>query len=138
MLDPITTLGDAGNIVQFVDFGLKCTSKAREIHSSATGALRGNVEIEILTRDISEVAKRLVVTRANNDELDDICGRCVDAADELLNALKKLKVDGARGKLKSVRAALNSIWGKEKVEEMKKRLEGYREEVQFHVVVHLR
>ena len=46
-MDPITALGIAGNVVQFIDFGLKAVSKAREIHSSSTGALRVNVDLEV-------------------------------------------------------------------------------------------
>jgi hypothetical protein len=37
MLDQITALGVAGNLVQFIDFRLKATSKAGEIHKSAAG-----------------------------------------------------------------------------------------------------
>jgi len=141
MLDPITALGVAGNLVQFIDFGLKATSKAREIHKSAAGTLQENIDIEAIAEDLAAVTKELElssVTPTSNSNLDDVCVRCKKTAADLLSALKALKVEGERSKVKSVRQALKAILGKKGVEEMKVRLEGFRGEMQFHVLVDLK
>jgi hypothetical protein len=141
MLDPITALGVAGNLVQFIDFGLKATSKAREIHKSAAGTLQENIDIEAIAEDLAAVTKELElssVTPTSNSNLDDVCVRCKKTAADLLSALKALKVEGERSKVKSVRQALKAILGKKGVEEMKTRLEGFRDEMQFHVLVGLK
>jgi hypothetical protein len=38
-MDPLTAIGLAGNIVQFVDYGSKIAGKARHIHNSSNGTL---------------------------------------------------------------------------------------------------
>lgn len=141
MLDPITALGIAGNVVQFIDFGLKDTSKAREIHGSRSGVLEENIDIEVLTADITAVTTKLNTfgtQTSGHNGLDDICKRCTTAANNLLAALNDLKVQGQKSKIKSVRKALKHQWGKHNVDEMRSNLEGFRDEIQFHVLVDLK
>jgi hypothetical protein len=141
MLDPIAALGVAGNIVQFIDFGLKATSKAREIHRSANGALEENDDLEVVIEDIAAVTKKFETldnAQTGNDGLDTLCELCGKTAHELLTALKGLKTSGQKSRAKSARKALKAMWGKERVEEMKTRLEGYRNELQFHILVSLK
>ena len=139
MLDPITALGVAGNVVQFIDFGLKVTSKAREIYRSVDGALEENVDLEVVTGDLAAITQKLEahsVATIGRDGLD--CQRCSEAAIELLTALERFKVSGQNSRVKSARKALKAIWGKRRVDEMRTRLEGYRDEIQFHVLVELK
>jgi hypothetical protein len=141
MLDLITALGVAGNVVQFIDFGLKATSKAREIHRSVDGTLEENIDLEVVTGDLAAVAQKLAthgVATSSSDGLDDICQRCSEAAIELLTALEGFKVSGQKSRVKSARKALKAIWGKRRVDGMRTRLEGYRDEIQFHVLVELK
>jgi hypothetical protein len=141
MLDPITALGIAGNIVQFIDFGLTATSKAGQIHRSTDGALRENIDLEVVTKDLAIIASQLEGSgnaTTGSGSLDDICRRCTVAAKELLTALEGLKLPGQKNRMKSARQGLKAIWGKKGVEEMKTRLEGYRNELQFHVLVDLK
>jgi hypothetical protein len=141
MLDLITALGVAGNVIQIIDFGLKAISKAREIHHSADGTLKENVDLEVVATDLTAIAKNLedpVSGTTGCSGLDDLCGRALLAAKELLDALEGLKISGQKSRVKSARKALKAIWGKSRVEEMKTRLEGYRDEMQFHILVSLR
>lgn len=97
-MDPITILGIVSNVVQIIDFGLRATSKAREIHTSFTGVLRGNRAIETLANDIETVIIKLESSDApliGNQGLEEICRQCAICANELLDALEKLKGDGA-------------------------------------------
>lgn len=139
-MDPITVLGIVGNILQFIDFGLKAVSKAREIHSSSTGDLLENVELELLTKDITIVTEKLSTANGavtGNGSLDDICKRCIQAANELMGALSGMRVH-EKSKWKSVRQALKATWGKTQVDELRRRLEGWKDEIQFHVLVDLK
>lgn len=70
-MDPLTALGLASNVVQFIDFGLKVISKARQLGESVDGTLKENSEIEDVTRRFIELldgfGKRttpLIVSRA--------------------------------------------------------------------------
>ena len=141
MLDPLTALAFTGNILQFIDFGLKATSKAREVYLSADGVTAENADLEVLTTNIASVSGKLAASSGNssgNASLDDICRQCKGSADDLLVALNKLKVEGTKGKWESARKGLKAVWGKKKVDDLRVRLESWRDEIQFHVVVQLR
>jgi hypothetical protein len=45
-MDPISILGLAANILQFIDYGTQLLSGTQEIYRSATGASSENIEIE--------------------------------------------------------------------------------------------
>jgi hypothetical protein len=47
-------------------------------------------------------------------------------------------VHGGKEKGKSIRKALRSLWSREKVQEIEKRLEYFREELNLYIVVDLR
>lgn len=83
----------AGNILQFLEFGIKATSKAHELHSSASGTLEENLLLEYLSEHVSEVVKKLG-TSSGHPGLDDIYERCLDSTTQLQDELEGLKVRG--------------------------------------------
>ncbi|KAH7348848.1 hypothetical protein BKA65DRAFT_268917 [Rhexocercosporidium sp. MPI-PUGE-AT-0058] len=116
------------------------TSKARDVYHSADGVTAENADLEALTIDIVAATTKLTASSSHvsgNDNLDDICRRCTASANDLVVVLQKLKVDGQQGKWKSVRKGLKAVWGK-KVDELRGMLVGWRDEIQFHVVVQMR
>src|SRR5271170_5692776 len=57
-MDPLTAVGLASNIIQFVEVASRILSAARKLHSSADGIAFGNEEPEVLAlnlRDLAEV-----------------------------------------------------------------------------------
>ena len=59
MLDPLTALSVAGNIVQFVDFTVKLISKGNELYKSADGALVDNRDLEAIASNLARLTERL-------------------------------------------------------------------------------
>lgn len=57
MLDPITALGVAGNIIQFVDFSTNVLTKGLEIRQ--IGSTRTNDKLEALTEDLAGLSQNL-------------------------------------------------------------------------------
>lgn len=51
--------------------------------------------------------------------------------------MDKVKVKGKQHKLKSMRKALQSVWSKEEIEKLERRLTRFREELNLHVTVDL-
>ena len=121
MLDPLTALGLAGNIVQFVDFSSKIVSKARDIHNSANGSLPENIDTETVAQSLrvlySNIAPQLDSPSSAQEEiLNKLCIGCDNIAQELLQALGKLTIQGKRTKWKSLRQALKSVSSKEELD----------------------
>jgi hypothetical protein len=59
MLDPLTALGVASHIVQFVDFTVKLISKSHEIYNSTDGALIANKDLEAIAAHLNRLTERL-------------------------------------------------------------------------------
>lgn len=133
-------IGLVGNIVQFVDFSGKLISKSTELYRSSEGALAENIDIEKATNHLVLLNSKLqnAATTTGDSALDSLCKSCDTAADELLAALDKVKVKGKQDKWKSIRKALQSVWSKEEIEELERRLARLKEELNLHVTVDLR
>lgn len=121
----------AGYVLRFVDFGLKATSKAREIFKSVDGALPENIDIETLTEDNARVEERLEASAGATtgcEYLCHVCTQCTLAAEDLLGALRSLRVEGKKNRWKS------AMWGKKRVEKLREKLLRWTDEIQFYVL----
>jgi hypothetical protein len=144
VLDPMSALSLAANIVQFVDFTSKIVSKGRRIYLSKCGALPKNLELEVVTNDLSRLAESLrndgISTGTMSEEetsLQTMCDECSKIAEELLRRLEKLEVksDAKQRGWKSLRQALKSVWNKEELDELSERLMHFRDQLQFRTLV---
>lgn len=141
MLGPLTALGVASNITQFVDLGLKATCKFREIHGSVAGATEENMDLEVMTRSFIAINAQLYSSIGSPEEADalgDLCQRCAKTADEMIVALESFKVLGKKTRWKSARKALKGLWGREKVEGIRGRLLEFRADLNLHHVVNVK
>ena len=149
MLDPLTALSVAGNIVQFIDFSTKLIAKGHELYNSVDGATVGNAELEVIARDLQDLNGRLQSPRPSEKvkavlpdsdlALQTLSEKCSGVAAELTDALNKLKVQGtANRRWKSVRQALKGLMRKEELEAMVKRLQLLRDELNLHILVSMR
>ena len=133
-------IGLVGNIVQFVDFSGKLISKSAELYRSSEGALAENSDIETAVNHLVLLNNKLKDTAITTGDsaLQSLCKSCGTTADQLLAVLDKVKVKGKQDKWKSIRKALRSVWSKEEIEELGRRLERFRKELNLHVTVDLR
>jgi hypothetical protein len=139
-MEALAAIGLVGNIVQFVDFSGKLIAKSIELYHSYDGALEKNVGIETATRHLAVLIKKLEddTITVGDGALQNLSLLCQKAANDLLEALDKVKVKNRQQKWESIRKALRSIWSKEEIRELEQRLAKFREELNLHVVVQLR
>lgn len=139
-MEPLTIIGLVGTIVQFVDFSGKLISKSTELYRSGEGALAENIDTETATTHLvllnSKLQKTTVTT--GDSALEKLCTSCGAVADDLLVALDKIKVKGISDRWKTIRKALQSVWSKEEIEGLERRLAKLKEELNLHLVVDLR
>lgn len=156
LLDPLTALSLAGNVVQFVDFASKILAKGAEIHRSLDGSLRENVEVESIARDFMKLNYRLIESLPHDDDgptacrssnkelsideqaLQSLAQACSNIANELLEKLEKLKLRGDKKRWKSLYKALKSVWNKSELDDLLERLSRYREELELHLLVNIK
>lgn len=149
-MDPVSlaALGMAGNVIQFVDFGFKLASKARNIYKD--GCDREYVQLEVVLEDLTRCSDSLQthldsqkqqvgdLLSESDAALKEICIGCLQVAGELQMALKKLSPNRSPSKWKSVRQALKSLWGKERLAELKDPLQMYSSQMDSHILISLR
>jgi len=146
-MEPVSAIGLAGNILQFVEFGIRVVSKGYKIYRSVDGCLVENLDLEIVTSDLVLLQKKIQTSKphiiVNEVEDDDqnlraLTQRCSDLADELLEKLNKAKAQGRFRKWKSLRQAIKSVWSKKDVDEMANRLQSFKSEIQLHLMISMK
>jgi hypothetical protein len=93
-MDPISALSLAGTVVQLVDFSIKIVSKSSELYRSGSEGPVENQSMEKATKDLTVLNDQLKNSNVHDLGLQELCKACGDAADELLTALSKVKVEG--------------------------------------------
>ena len=130
-MDPLTIIGLASNIVQFVDFTSKLISATHSIYISASGASSENLELEALTQDLQRLTSQIKppdssvcgnsVTVEEVDLLN-VSKQCLDVSAELLSVLESIKVKGNHRRWKSFYQAYQSVRKKGEIENLQERL----------------
>lgn len=147
MLDPLTAIGLASAIVQFVDFGSKLISETKELSHSVDGSSTQNEERQAVTEDLRELCKNLSSSQSrapsakpSTDELAllELSGSCKVVADELVAVLEKLRVKSAHEKWGSFKMALKGAMKKEKIESIRVRLDRIQSQLQLRLTSILR
>ena len=148
LLDPLSALSLAGTVVQFVDFTIKILDKGRQIYKSADGSTAEHEDLNAITNDLiglnerlkSSMHSRRAVKQLSLDEqaLEGVASDCSSIAQELLDQLQKLKLQGKKTKMKSLHQTLKNVWNKGNLEELEDRLARYREELEVHLLVSIK
>ena len=147
VLDPISALGLAASVAQFLTLATVIVSKGYQIYKAADGTLSELRDVEQITNDLVNLNSRLIESlyttadgRPSKDELalEKLSVACANIGQQLLVRLQQLKVKGPYRKWKSARQALRSVWSKQEVDAIAGKLAMYREELEFHILVSLR
>ena len=139
-MDPLSAVGLASNILQFVEFSVKLVGKGVEIYSSADGAPVQHADIRSSLYSLRELAapfrrrKSLSLSR-DPDEMRIVqtAVACNEISHDLEDALDDL-VATPHSMTSSVRKALQSVWGQGKIDAMVGRLEGYKSDLQLMMI----
>lgn len=132
-MEPLSALGLACNIIQFIDFTRKLIHDGVEIYTSKLGSTNGNLELESLYGQLSDLSSQLLDVGENGpdysaSEQEDSSRRtepcdkglvalangCRKDCDKIIEVVRKLRIDGkSHRRWRSFRAALEYAWGGE-------------------------
>jgi len=155
VLEPLSAISLAGNVVQFIDLCSKLLAEGWELYRSSAGATASNLELETTAESLGQLSDRIKFslelrtgvtddqpsthkTTNAEDALRNTAISCRRVADDLLKTLRDLRVKGPNKKWQSFRQPLRGIQKKEQIEQMSKRLSKYREELSLHLVTILK
>jgi|SRR5271156_5630563 len=142
-MDPLTALGVASSVVQFVDFTSKLISGSYELYKSDYGVVEATSSLEALTSNLiavsNDLSRSLKASKSIPKELELLCKECVAEASKLLSVLESLKVEGSDRRLwKSFKTALKTIWSQDKIDSFQGRLDSFRQQITMSIVVSLK
>jgi hypothetical protein len=136
-MDPLSAVGLASNIVQFVDFASTLVSKGAEIYKSAEGSTAIHGDLRASTERLQALSNalqsRILIPRDEDEyQIVKIATECTKISAELAKALDELAATpNSRGS--SAWKALQSVWKLPKIEETARRLEMYRNDLHMHL-----
>ena len=146
MLDPMSALGFACNIIQIVDFSLEAVAKFRELYKD--GASSENRDLEDMALRLKSLRVSLVtvhpITRqsrpvfVDDKEIQALADECCKTADELTAELDTLKISGPNNRRQAVQKFYRSIRRKSVVEGIQRKLDGYQKLLDTRILVNLR
>jgi hypothetical protein len=95
-MDALTALGLAANIIQFVDFGLKVVSGARDLYISTSGTTAADLEAKEVAEHIRKLANLAAPPRPlrgkPDEELIPLSKDCGVIANELIKLIDSVQV----------------------------------------------
>jgi hypothetical protein len=147
MLDPLTAISLAGNVVQFVDFSSKVISKTRELIKSSHGTTQEAYNAEIVIRDLLRLSEQLkdglqAVSAGplpdEDETLKELCSGCIDLSGTMIRRLEKLKLGEGAGKRRAFLHALKGVWSQKELESEEAQLATYRSQLEFRVLTSFR
>ena len=118
MLEPLTAISLAGNVVQFVQFGYNLVAKTHEIYTSRSGELKEDLETETVTTRILQSIEDLESSRKHAGSCSDtfierrlveIAEACTEIAKDILRRLERLRFKESRTIWASISRALKAV-----------------------------
>ncbi|CAO2649187.1 Nn.00g101360.m01.CDS01 [Neocucurbitaria sp. VM-36] len=153
-MEAVAALGVAGNTVQFLDFATKLCATSIEIYRDADGISTKNAQAERLLKSFIETidqvssdlgmysstldAASTKATERGDNNISLVITNCQTIAHDLLQRYQKLKSDGKPGKRKSFGKGVKCMWKKDELEELQKRLQEIRAELDTRILLSLR
>ena len=149
-MDPFSAVSLTGTVLTFTEFTVSIISKSKELYTAQHGALAQNLELEEATDRLVALTKNLETasqqqgsglqgksTAVHAQSLKAILRSCLGVAKELVEVLDKLKVPKGQ-KWTSVYRALRSVWKKDKIKDLSRRISKYRKEIAVHLLAMIR
>jgi hypothetical protein len=143
-MDPVSSIGLASSAAQLITFASDLITKSREIYHSLDGSLVKNDELANIARTLQSqsrlVRARLGEQRAPSEtgrELSHLCDAVRDVSQELIDVIESLQSESSSSSWRSFRQALKSVWKERDIEELLRRLEQYRRQIDSLLLMNL-
>ena len=135
-MDPLSAVGVAGTIVQFVTFASTLISKSTEIYNSASGSSTEVLDLHHVSQHLQQLSNKLTVASSEEVSVFRAAKQDCEKVSDLVEQLK-LK-DGASRQWKSFRAALKVVCHGHEIARLEGRLERTQNAVTLQLNVEAR
>jgi hypothetical protein len=129
-MDPVTAVGFAASIINFVDFTWSLIKGSYEVYESATGATIDQTRVSTVLDDLSTITKSLQSdVKGSSQHLKDLkklALECAEVSQELTTILRDLKRKEGNKAWRSLEAKWKSMRKEKEVASIEQRLNTYR------------
>lgn len=140
----VDALSLACNIITVIDFGHKFYETFRDVYdkgaSDPTTEYKAN-ELAALAERLKTSRNRALPSVSNNDQLLRVADKCVKAAEDLQNEIRKLTPSDSSSRtakaLRSLLSAGKRTWRHNRIEQLNKSLDECRATMQTAVLLHM-
>lgn len=136
-MEVLAALGLAGNIMQFIDFGIKSAKSVRELYKSVDGSLQKLAELEKEAIIQAGLFDSKDVPR--DERLAQSVAFCCSTSNELVELLRSLRVDPQKHRLlEAASKSLKAHYAKSRIKELERKLMHARDHTCARLIVILR
>ncbi|KAI1373796.1 hypothetical protein F4677DRAFT_189452 [Hypoxylon crocopeplum] len=139
-MDPFTAIGLAGNILTFVDFGIKLVSEAKNIHTSVSGTSAYNDNLSSKTQQLQQLTANLKAARTASSlstqqaSFLQVAAECEGVSADLTALLEKLKARDPKSRREAFKAAIRDRRKKDKKTDLELKLERCRQQLNLELL----
>lgn len=146
-MEPVSIFGLVVNIVQIIDFSAKLVREAYELHQSNSGLKAEYVELHRISESLSRMCEGVPSApfdqsalrfESMGHEVFELARCTKQVAEDLMAATEKLKLtEGPHRRWRSFRQALATVWNKDEIEKLNRRLGQLRSQLQANMMSHI-
>lgn len=146
-MEPLSTFGLVVNILQVIDFSATLIREAHEVHQSSTGQTVEHAELHTISQNLFQLCDGVPASLGNqltsqfgpmSHQICEVAKGAKQVAEELMVAVDKLRLkEGPQRSWRSLRQALITLWNKDKIEKLQKRLGELRSQLQTNMTSHI-
>jgi hypothetical protein len=132
-MDPVTAVGFAASILQFIEFSWGVIAGSYEVYKSTTGTTPENAHISTIIDDLEKVTDGLpsdVSGKTKHEkELCKLADKCHDLSQDLSKILKRLQTTEKNSKWQSLKVKVASMRKEKEISSIENRLDKYRSQI---------
>lgn len=132
-MDPFSALGLASNIISLVDFTSKLVAGTKAIYQSQSGTSEETAVLETITQDIRRLDDAIVIDDAHSGALRSLATESKNMADQLLQAIDRLRAGSKHSPWTSFKAALRDVWSRSEIQALYRRLSELQRQITAHI-----
>ncbi|KAK8015165.1 hypothetical protein PG990_008461 [Apiospora arundinis] len=144
-MEPLTALGLAANVAQFLGYGIKLIATAKEVHNSSEGVTQQISTLDTVYGKLGTLSSVLRLPSqppgkmgwdaiTYETAIQDISRVCQDDCDKLLELTKQLKRgDGHSSRFSSFKTALKTMRKSDQINELEQRLHRTQQTLTLHI-----
>lgn len=147
-MEPFSALAVANSAVQFIDFTCKVLAESYKLRTSTKDQLGEYETVVNVTTQLRDISLDLATHAGNHQgtsnlsqddkNLQELCQSCHSISVQLLGALDKLKVNCGSSKWDTFRQAFCTVWSREEIEALERKLDKFRQQLVVGILVSLR